>query len=147
MKPSKNRRWLLASRPHGAPVEENFRFDTAEIPEPGDGEILLRTVFLSLDPYMRGRMSDEPILHPLRWVLGYSGWQDYALSTGEGLIPLGQSAEHPSWTLGILSMPGFTGWMGLLDMASLRWERRWLWGPLPVRWGREMPLRYGNAGF
>jgi len=53
-----NRRWLLASRPDGAPVAENFRLDEAEIPAPGAGEMLLRVIYLSLDPYMRGRMSD-----------------------------------------------------------------------------------------
>ena len=53
-----NRRWLLASRPDGAPVAENFRLDEAEIPVPGEGEMLLRVIYLSLDPYMRGRMSD-----------------------------------------------------------------------------------------
>lgn len=58
---SQNRRWVLASRPHGAPVAENFRLETQPVPEPEAGQLLLRTVWLSLDPYMRGRMSDAPI--------------------------------------------------------------------------------------
>lgn len=61
---NRNRRWVLASRPHGAPVPENFRLEEDEVATPGEGQILLRTVYLSLDPYMRGRMSDEPSYSP-----------------------------------------------------------------------------------
>ena len=61
---SHNRRWVLASRPQGAPVAENFRLETQPVPEPGAGQLLLRTVWLSLDPYMRGRMSDAPSYSP-----------------------------------------------------------------------------------
>ncbi|UYU33740.1 NADP-dependent oxidoreductase [Siccibacter colletis] len=144
MKQQQNRRWLLASRPHGAPTPENFRLDTTEVPTPANGEVLLRTVFLSLDPYMRGRMSDEPSYSaPVElgdvmvggtvsrvetskldgfeegdWVLGYSGWQDYALSDGTGLTNLGKKPHRPSWTLGVLGMPGFTAYMGLLDIGQ-----------------------------
>lgn len=55
-----NRRFLLASRPHGEPVADNFRLETVATPQPAAGQVLLRTVYLSLDPYMRGRMSDAP---------------------------------------------------------------------------------------
>lgn len=55
-----NRRWVLASRPVGIPTAENFRLENAELPEPAEGQMLLRAVYLSLDPYMRGRMSDAP---------------------------------------------------------------------------------------
>lgn len=61
---SQNRRWVLASRPHGAPVAENFRLEEQPVPEPQAGQLLLRTVWLSLDPYMRGRMSDAPSYSP-----------------------------------------------------------------------------------
>lgn len=60
----RNRRWVLASRPHGAPVPENFRLEEDDVATPGEGQVLLRTVYLSLDPYMRGRMSDEPSYSP-----------------------------------------------------------------------------------
>lgn len=62
MSPSsqQNRRFLLASRPHGEPTAANFRLDTVPAPQPGAGQLVLRTVYLSLDPYMRGRMSDAP---------------------------------------------------------------------------------------
>ncbi len=107
----RNRRWVLASRPHGAPVPENFRLEEDDVATPGEGQVLLRTVYLSLDPYMRGRMSDEPSYSPPvdiggvmvggtvsrvvesnhpdyqpgDWVLGYSGWQDYDISSGDDL--------------------------------------------------------------
>ncbi|MDF3827769.1 MULTISPECIES: NADP-dependent oxidoreductase [unclassified Pseudocitrobacter] len=140
----RQRRWVLASRPHGEPVADNFRLEEATVPEPAEGEVLLRTVYLSLDPYMRGRMSDAPSYSPPvelgavmvggtvsrveqsrhpnfktgEWVLGYSGWQSYDVSNGEGLVKLGDAPEHPSWSLGILGMPGFTAYMGLLDIGQ-----------------------------
>ena len=140
----RNRRWVLASRPHGAPVPGNFRLEEEAITPPGDGEVLLRNVYLSLDPYMRGRMSDEPSYSPPveiaavmvggtvsrveasnhsdfkpgEWVLSYSGWQDFAISKGSDLVKLGDHPEHPSWALGLLGMPGFTAYMGLLDIGQ-----------------------------
>ncbi|NYU07964.1 NADP-dependent oxidoreductase [Enterobacteriaceae bacterium CCUG 67584] len=141
---TQNRQWVLASRPHGAPTADNFRLETTDIPQPADGQLLLRTMWLSLDPYMRGRMSDAPSYSPPveigavmvggtvsrveasnhpdyqpgEWVLGYSGWQEYELSDGNGLVKLGEHPEHPSWSLGILGMPGFTAYMGLLDIGQ-----------------------------
>lgn len=142
--PLQNRRWVLASRPHGAPVAENFRSEVQPVPTPAAGQILLRTEWLSLDPYMRGRMSDapsysppveigavmvggtvsrveqsnNPAFKPGEWVLGYSGWQEYELSDGTGLVKLGENPAHPSWALGVLGMPGFTAYMGLLDIGQ-----------------------------
>jgi NADPH-dependent curcumin reductase CurA len=139
-----NRRIVLDSRPHGAPLPENFRLENADIPEVAEGQLLLRSIFLSLDPYMRGRMSDAPSYAPPvglgavmvggtvcrvvqsrhrnfakdDWVLANSGWQDFAVSDGKGLIPLGKMLEHPSWALGVLGMPGFTAYMGLLDIGQ-----------------------------
>ncbi|KKY88588.1 NADP-dependent oxidoreductase [Leclercia sp. UBA5958] len=141
---TQNRQWVLASRPHGAPTVENFRLEKSSVPQPEEGQLLLRTVYLSLDPYMRGRMSDAPSYSPPveigavmvggtvsrveqsqhpdypvgEWVLSYSGWQDYALSDGTGLVKLGSNPQHPSWALGILGMPGFTAYMGLLDIGQ-----------------------------
>jgi len=139
-----NRRIVLASRPQGAPSSENFRMEECPVPEPNEGQILIRTIYLSLDPYMRGRMSDrksyaEPVAlddvmvggtvgrvatsrHPDfqegDWVLSYSGWQDYALSDGTGITPLGKAPATPSYALGIMGMPGFTAYMGLLDIGK-----------------------------
>ena len=139
----RNRRILLASRPKGAPTPDNFQLDETPVPTPGPGEVLLRTVFLSLDPYMRGRMSDaksyaasvaigqtmvggtvsrvaasnHPNYQVGDWVVGYTGWQDYALSNGQGLVKLGNLAR-PSQALGVLGMPGFTAYIGLLDIGQ-----------------------------
>lgn len=139
-----NRKFTLAARPMGAPRADSFKLKEAAIPEPKQGEMVLRTVYLSLDPYMRGRMSDtksyaEPVAigdtmvggtvsrvheskHPDYqvgdWVLSYHGWQDYALSNGEGLIKLDPEQAPPSYALGVLGMPGFTAYMGLLDIGK-----------------------------
>jgi NADPH-dependent curcumin reductase CurA len=139
-----NRRIVLASRPFGAPAQNNFRIETQSIPVPAQGEFLVRTVYLSLDPYMRGRMSDEPSYAPPvqigdvmvgltvsrvelshhpdfavgDLVLCPSGWQEYAISNGKGAFNLGTRMKRPSYALGVLGMPGFTGYMGLLDIGK-----------------------------
>ena len=139
-----NRQILLASRPVGAPTASNFALAQTALPVAGPGQVLLRTVYLSLDPYMRGRMSDAasyaaaaalnaPMVgatvcrvadsqHPDfaegDWVLAYTGWQDYALSDGTGLTKLDAHMARPSYALGVLGMPGFTAYMGLLDIGA-----------------------------
>ena len=141
---SVNRRVILHSRPFGVPVADNFRLEEIAIPMPAAGQILLRTLYLSLDPYMRGRMSDarsyakpmaigdvmvgstvsrvessdHPEYQPGDLVLGYSGWQHYALSDGTGLRKLDAQMTHPALALGALGMPGFTAYMGLLDIGQ-----------------------------
>jgi NADPH-dependent curcumin reductase CurA len=139
-----NRRIVLAARPHGRPKPADFRLEETAVPEPAQGQVLLRTVYLSLDPYMRGVMNEigpgytpsvrlgEPMVggtvsrvvnsrHPKFWsgdlVLGSAGWQDYALSNGQGLLPLGDM-ERPSLALGGLGMPAFTAYVGLLDIGQ-----------------------------
>ena len=139
-----NRRIVLAERPHGTPVVENFRLEKTLVPEPIEGQVLLRTEYLSLDPYMRGRMNNAPsYAEPVKidevmvgatvsrveasrhpdykngeWVLSYNGWQDYALSDGHDLARLGENPPNASHALGILGMPGFTAYMGLLDIGQ-----------------------------
>ena len=138
-----NRRIVLNARPQGAPMPADFRLETVPVPQPGPGQVLLRTLYLSLDPYMRGRMSDGPsYAAPVAigdvmvggtvsrveasqlgdfkvgaLVAGYSGWQDYAVSDGKGLTTLYPEDPHPSRALGVLGMPGFTAYMGLLDIG------------------------------
>ena len=138
-----NRRIVLNARPHGAPKAADFRIERGPLPTPGAGQVLLRTLYLSLDPYMRGRMSDGPsYAAPVALgevmvggtvslveasqhagfkvgdrVLGYTGWQDYAVSDGTGLTALDPEDAHPSRALGVLGMPGFTAYMGLLDIG------------------------------
>ena len=141
---TKNRRVVLAARPTGAPAPANFRVETSAVPQPADGEVLLRTLYLSLDPYMRGMMNEvAPVytrsialgeamagatvnrvvaskhskFHAGDLVLGNAGWQDYALSDGNDLLALGDLAQ-PSRALGILGMPAFTAYVGLLDIGA-----------------------------
>ncbi len=137
--PDKNRQIVLAERPHGSPNDNTLKLAISEVPSPNSEQMLLRTEFLSLDPYMRGRMSDArsyaapveidevmvgatvaqvissnlPNFAVGDWVLSFSGWQDYALSDGVGVQNLGQNPTNPSWALGILGMPGFTAYAGL----------------------------------
>ncbi|MBH0065320.1 MULTISPECIES: NADP-dependent oxidoreductase [Psychrobacter] len=139
-----NRQIKLASRPHGTPTSDNFELATSDTPTPNDKQMLLRTVYLSLDPYMRGRMSDaKSYTDPLQigdvmtggtvaqvvesnvdgfaegdLVVSNSGWQDYSVSDGEGVLKLDKDMPHPSYGLGVLGMPGFTGYMGLTDIGK-----------------------------
>lgn len=141
--PLMNRRIVLAARPRKAATLDCFRLETVPVEEPRDGEVLLRTVWLSLDPYMRGRMSDaasyaEPVaigqpmiaetvarveasrspqLQPGDWVLAPSGWQSYAVSSASRLVKLPAELNSPSMALGVLGMPGFTAYVGLLDIG------------------------------
>lgn len=138
-----NRRVVLAARPRGLPTPQDFRLDEAAVPTPNEGQMLLRTLYLSLDPYMRQLMNEigptyapsvrlgEPMAggtvnrvvaskHPQfrtgDLVLGNAGWQDYALSGGQDLVPLGEMAQ-PSLALGGLGMPAFTAYVGLLNIG------------------------------
>jgi NADPH-dependent curcumin reductase CurA len=138
-----NRRIVLASRPKGAPTPQDFRLEQLDVATPAEGEVLLRTLYLSLDPYMRGRMSEAPSYAPPTaigevmvggtvsrvvasrnpkfaegdLVLGGSGWQDYSLSSGRDLMALGNAAR-PSLALSVLGMPGFTAYHGLLNIGE-----------------------------
>src|SRR5690606_39401632 len=117
---------------------------------PAKGQLLLRNLYLSLDPYMRGRMSDAPSYaapvgigevmgagtvarvetsrHPDYrvgdLVLAYGGWQDFALSDGSGLSQLDSDMARPSLALGVLGMPGFTAYMGLLEIGRASCRER-----------------------
>ena len=141
---SVNRQILLKSRPEGAPSLGNFELMEGPMPEPGEGEVLMRIVYLSLDPYMRGRMSGaksyatpagigEPMVggtigkivksrNPKYSVgdivLGYGGWQEYALSNGSGLRKLDPTVTPVSTALGVLGMPGMTAYVGLLEIGQ-----------------------------
>ncbi|BET57304.1 NADP-dependent oxidoreductase [Geobacter sp. 60473] len=124
-------------------MAEDFRLEECAVPVPATGQMLLRTLYLSLDPYIRTLMNDvpsyrapmaidevmvggtvsrveasqHPDYQPGEVVLGYSGWQDYELSDGRNLTKIDSSMPHPSLHLGILGMPGFTAYMGLLDIG------------------------------
>ena len=144
MSDQKNPRIVLAARPKGAPAPEDFRLELAPAPVPGEGSVLLRTLYLSLDPYMRGMMNERapaytrsiaigevmpggtvnrvvtsgnPRFKAGDLVLGNAGWQEFSVSDGKDLLPLG-ALEHPSRALGVLGMPSFTAYVGLLDIGQ-----------------------------
>jgi NADPH-dependent curcumin reductase CurA len=140
---TQNRRIVLASRPTGAPREDNFRLETAPVPDLAPGQVLVRHHYLSLDPYMRGRMNDAKSYaapQPLDQVMiggtvgevvatrserfavgdhvvGMGGWQEYAVAVGDGESPalrkIDTSRIPASAYLGAVGMPGVTAWYGL----------------------------------
>jgi NADPH-dependent curcumin reductase len=138
-----NRQIVLHARPQGEPRANDFRLIERELPAPAEGQVLLRTIYLSIDPYMRGRMNEGPSYappvalgqvmvggtvsrvalsrHPAfragDWVTSLSGWQTHALSDGSDLTPLDARIERPSLALSLLGMPGFTAYHGLLNIG------------------------------
>ncbi|WP_342359922.1 NADP-dependent oxidoreductase [Terrarubrum flagellatum] len=140
----RGQRIVLARRPVGAPVDGDFRLEDFDFGAPADGEILLQTLFLSLDPYMRGRMSDAPsyaakveidqtivggtvsrVLESKNsgfakgdLALSYSGWRTHEVSNGAGLMKLDPAMKRPSLALGMLGMPGHTAYYGLLEIGD-----------------------------
>jgi NADPH-dependent curcumin reductase CurA len=144
--PALNRQIIMTARPSGPPTSSNFKLVESPIPKIQEGQLLLRTIYLSLDPYMRGRMSDAPSYAASMnvgevmiggtvcrveasqrpgfkngdLVLAYTGWQDYAISDGEGVIRLDPAIFKPSYALGVMGMPGFTAYFGLLDIGAPR---------------------------
>jgi NADPH-dependent curcumin reductase CurA len=138
------RRIVLASRPTGEPTPQNFRSEDVPLPKPGPGQVSLRTLWLSLDPYMRGRMSEGPsYAAPVGIgetmvggtvneviasnnsdfavgdiVLAHTGWQTHALSDGKGLRKVDPKLGPVSTAVGILGMPGMTAYAGLLEIGK-----------------------------
>jgi NADPH-dependent curcumin reductase CurA len=139
----RNRQVLLASRPSGEPTLENFKLVESGAPTPAAGQMLLRTIYLSLDPYMRGRMSagesyvapfaegavlgggavcevvesNLPGHKPGELVAAMPGWQEYSLSDGDGVQPIDAAQAPISYYLGVLGMPGLTAYTGLLNIG------------------------------
>ncbi|RYU79543.1 NADP-dependent oxidoreductase [Hymenobacter persicinus] len=137
-------RILLASRPAGLPTAAQFQFDSQELPAPAAGQVLLKTRYVSVDPYMRGRMSaaksyvapyevgqpiaggvvaevvesQNPALPVGQVVVGNLPWQQYILSDGQGLNPVPADQAPLSYFLGLLGMPGLTAYFGLLDICQ-----------------------------
>ncbi|ANY83833.1 NADP-dependent oxidoreductase (plasmid) [Microvirga ossetica] len=138
------RRIVLAARPEGEPTPDHFRLETAPVPEPGPGQVLIRVLWLSLDPYMRGRMSaaksyakpveigevmeggtvgevvasNHPDYAPGDFVLSHSGWQEYAIADGDSVRKLDPNLAPLSTALGVLGMPGMTAYTGLLNIGQ-----------------------------
>ena len=138
-----NRQILLASRPVGVPKESDFQLVESPVGSPGEGECLVRGVYLSVDPYMRGRLRDRKSYAPPVQigdvmvggvagrvvesrhsdysegdaVVGNLGWQEYAVAAGSQLTKVPQDTPL-STTVGVLGMPGMTAYFGLLDVCN-----------------------------
>ena len=141
-----NRQILLARRPKGFPQDSDFELVETPLGEPAEGEFLAQSLFLSVDPYMRGRMNDaasyaEPVgigevmvgqvvarvvksNHPKfsegSIVAGMFGWQQYTISDGSGVRRINPEHAPVSTALHVLGMPGLTAYFGLLDVCDLR---------------------------
>ncbi len=139
-----NRQITLAARPHGYPKESDFKLVETPLPEPGEGEVLAKTLYLSVDPYMRGRMNDvksyappvqigevmvggtvskvvasnHPDFAEGDIVEGRLGWQAYGIGKGKGLRKVDPELAPLSTALGVLGMPGMTAYFGLLDICD-----------------------------
>lgn len=142
--PDLNRQILLNARPRGVPALSDFRSRNVSVPRPIKGQVLLRTIYLSLDPYMRIRMNEaEGYAPPIGLgdvmvggtisrvedskhrgfkvgdlVLSNGGWQQYSLSDGGDLTKLDGRIRTPSHALSVLGMPGFTAYHGLMNIAK-----------------------------
>ncbi len=141
--PTMNRQITLAARPVGMPKESDFRLVESPLPNPGRGEVLVRTLYLSVDPYMRGRLtgvttyargldlgdvivggvagrvleSKDPRCAPGDIVEGLLGWQEYAAAPAKSLRRIDPAAGPISSALYVLGMPGLTAYFGLLEIC------------------------------
>jgi NADPH:quinone reductase len=141
-----NRQITLAARPVGEPEESDFKLVESQIPAPGPDQFLVQVIYLSVDPYMRGRMSDRPSYAPPvqigevmggsgvgrviksnnrrfranEIVSGYFGWQEYAVSNADGVQKVNPEIAPMSTWLGVLGMPGMTAYFGLLEICKPR---------------------------
>ena len=140
----KSRQVLLAARPTGAPTASDFRLVEVEVPEPGPGEILVRNIYMSVDPYMRGRRNEKQT-YARPWQVGQPadgravgevmasrnphfpagsivvsnlGWREHFVGNGDGVLPIDASMAPLSAFLGVLGVPGFTGWYGLKEIGK-----------------------------
>jgi NADPH-dependent curcumin reductase CurA len=144
--PHASREIHLAARPNGEPKPSDFKLVEAEVADPGPRELLVRNAFVSVDPYMRGRMNDAESYTPPfdldvpmdggavgqvvksgderfgegEWVLHQLGWRELALVPADGAQPIDPDLAPPSAFLGVLGMPGLTAYVGLFDIAGMR---------------------------
>jgi len=139
-----NKEIRLANRPKGMPTLDNFQFVDASVPQPGDGEVLLRTLYISVDPYLRGRMregksyvapfevgdvissgvvgevieSRAPAFQKGDIVTGFFGWRLYNIAKADELRKVDPRIKPVTAALGILGIPGLTAYFGLLDIGQ-----------------------------
>ena len=140
----KSRQIVLAARPSGVPKATDFRTEEVAVAEPRDGEVLVRNIYMSVDPYMRGRMSDRksyaqpwqigqpadgraigqvmasraPAFAEGSFVSSMLGWREYFVAPAQALLPVDRGLASLSAYLGVLGIPGFTGWYGLKEIGK-----------------------------
>ncbi len=143
---TQNRRFVLARRPQGVPVADDFRLETVALPEPAEGQVVVANRFISVDPGMRSRLSAaetyaapldlgavvegatvgqvaasrNPKFQPGDWVASAFGWQEYGLSDGRGMRKLADDRVPPSTAIGVLGIPGITAYFGLSEIGRVR---------------------------
>jgi len=146
MNDATNHQIRLASRPYGWVAPDNFDITAGPVPEAGDGQLVVRNIYLSVDPYMRGRMNDvKSYVPPFQvgevlqgggvgqvvasdnskfnegdYVTGMLGWENYSLSDGSGLRRINKDDAPLSYHLGVLGMTGMTAYIGLMKIAEAR---------------------------
>ena len=134
----------LKSYPEGLPTPDDFELATVELPDPADGKVLVRNHYMSVDPYMRGRMRDsksyappfalgaplnghsvgevvtstDPDFKPGDAVAGFGGWRDHCIASGADLVRVDPTLAPLQTYLGTLGMPGMTAYVGLLDIGA-----------------------------
>jgi len=143
---TQNRRFVLARRPQGMPVADDFRLETVALPEPTEGQVVVANRFISVDPGMRSRLSaaetyaapldlgavvegatvgqvvasKNPKFQPGEWVASAFGWQEYGLSDGRGMRRLADDRVPPSTAIGVLGIPGITAYFGLSEIGRVK---------------------------
>ncbi len=143
---TQNRRFVLARRPQGVPVGDDFRLETVDLPEPAGGQVVVANRFISVDPGMRSRLSaaetyaapldlgavvegatvgqvvasKNPKFQPGEWVASAFGWQEYGLSDGRGMRRLADDRVPPSTAIGVLGIPGITAYFGLSEIGRVK---------------------------
>ncbi|MBL1100042.1 NADP-dependent oxidoreductase [Streptomyces coffeae] len=144
--PATGREWHLVARPEGWPKQEDFALREAPVSEPGPGQLLVRNLYMSVDPYMRARMNDvksyvppfqldQPMdggavgkvlvsdvdgIAPGDYVLHFGGWREYAVVEGKSAVKVDPEVAPLPAYLGVLGMTGLTAYAGLLEVASFK---------------------------
>lgn len=172
MLPDKQKQIQLVSRPNGTPVESDFHYKEIDVPRPDQGQVLVKTLYLSVDPYMRGRMSDaKSYVEPFKlnealaggvvgeivdsqseqfqkgdFVVGMLPWQEYSLASEKAVRAIDPDVAPISTHLSILGMTGLTAYFGLLDIGQPKKVKLSSYQELPVLLDRPLDRSQKSKG-